>query len=162
MASERELRATTSGASAPLARTTLQMPLLQPGDSDVLVGTRDVPRPRRTRRSRQPALARPAFHIFPAGAGVHQLYISSIHATGVKESNRRIHRETRPAYCPRSSNFCSLMGSLIPAQGELITLTSTATTHASSDQWMQRSFDMDRALSPPSGTFCRSYRVLEH
>jgi hypothetical protein len=69
------------------------MPTLQSGASDVLVGTRDVPRPRATRRSGQPASGKPAFHIFPAGAGAHQLYISSIPATGVKESNRRIHRE---------------------------------------------------------------------
>jgi hypothetical protein len=45
-------------------------------------------------------LQQSAFHAFPAGAGADQLYISSIRATGVKESNRRIHRETRSAYCP--------------------------------------------------------------
>ena len=77
----------------------LQILLLQPGDPDVLVGTRHVPRPRGARRSRRPVSAKPAFHAFPAGAGADQLYISSIRATGVKESNRRIHRETRSAYC---------------------------------------------------------------
>src|SRR5579863_4382773 len=90
-----ELRAMTSGSSARLARTLLLILLLQPGDSDVLVGTRHVPRPIGTCRSRRPASAKPAFHAFPAGAGADQLYISSIRATGVKESNRRIHRETR-------------------------------------------------------------------
>jgi hypothetical protein len=42
------------------------MPLLQPGDFDVLVGTRDVPRPRGTRRSRQPASGNPAYCPLPA------------------------------------------------------------------------------------------------
>src|SRR5260221_11768312 len=39
VASERELRATTSGSPARLARTILQILRLQPGDPDVLVGT---------------------------------------------------------------------------------------------------------------------------
>ena len=78
----------------------LQILLLQPGDPDVLVGAGHVPRPRGTRRSRRQASAKPAFHVFPARAGADQRYISSIRATGAKESNRRIHCKTRSAYCP--------------------------------------------------------------
>jgi hypothetical protein len=39
------------------------------------------------------------FTHFRPEQGLDQRYISSIRATGVKESNRRIYRETRSAYC---------------------------------------------------------------
>jgi hypothetical protein len=73
VAIEREPRATTSGSSARLARTVLQILLLQPGDPVGLVGNRHVPRPGGTRRSRRPASAKPAIHAFRAGAGADQL-----------------------------------------------------------------------------------------
>jgi hypothetical protein len=38
------------------------------------------------------------FAYFRLEQEAHQLYISTIHAAAVKESNRRIHREMRPAY----------------------------------------------------------------
>jgi hypothetical protein len=78
----------------------LQILLLQSGDSDGLVGAAMSRAPEElvghVNRLQRSLL----FTYFRLEQGAHQLYMSSIRATGVKESNRRIHRETWPAYSP--------------------------------------------------------------
>ena len=87
----------TSGSSARLARTMLQILLLQPGDPDALVGARQVPRQRGTRRSRRPASAKPAFHAFPGGTGGRSaLYI--VHLRHRRQGIKSTH-SSRNAFC---------------------------------------------------------------
>jgi hypothetical protein len=95
-------------SSGRLARTLLEILLLQRGDPDGPVRTRPVPRPGGTRRSRRPASAKPAFHAFPAGAGGRSAYISTIRAAPAKGQNRRIHAESRDPFIVhlRSLNDC--------------------------------------------------------
>jgi hypothetical protein len=73
---------------------------LQPRGRDTVFGDRHARCLERALRSVRPGPTKSDFHLRRAGARADQLYISPIRATGVKGSNRRIHRERRSVYCP--------------------------------------------------------------
>jgi hypothetical protein len=80
--------------------TLLEILLLQPGDPDVFVGNRHVPRPQRNSSVTSTGFSEACFsRISGWSRGTDQLSISPIRAAPVKGQNRCIHAERRDPFC---------------------------------------------------------------